>query len=75
MTVVTTIIGQLRHLRVLGWAEDSQLGSRRNALVAATALAESRRQHCEVEEFLAWHTRQSSEGLRSPRTAGSASGI
>ena len=35
------------------WPARSQQAACRNALVASTALAERRRQRCEVEEFLA----------------------
>ena len=38
---------------VSGLAQRSQLGARRNALVASTALMERRRERLEVEEFLA----------------------
>jgi len=61
MTTHVTRVALARRLdpltRPLRWPVESQLGSRRNALVAATALAESRRQHREVEEFLDRHTR------------------
>lgn len=40
---------------VTSWPVRSQQGARRNALVAATALAERRRELIEVEEFLARH--------------------
>jgi hypothetical protein len=36
----------------------SQHRSRRNALVASTALTQRRREHLEVEEFLARHQRR-----------------
>lgn len=35
------------------WPVESQLGSRRNAMIAATALAQRRAELDEVEEFLA----------------------
>lgn len=38
---------------VLTWPVESQQGSRRNALVASTALTQRRRERDEVEEFLA----------------------
>jgi hypothetical protein len=39
--------------RALGrWAVTSQIGARRNALVASTALARRRRERDDVEEFL-----------------------
>jgi hypothetical protein len=38
---------------VLAWPVESQQGSRRNALVASTALTQRRRERDEVEEFLA----------------------
>ncbi len=38
---------------VLGWPVETQLGSRRNALVASTALTQLRREREEVEDFLA----------------------
>jgi hypothetical protein len=40
---------------VSSWPVHSQQGARRNALVASTALAERRRELCEVEEFLSRH--------------------
>lgn len=44
----------LRPVRDLaGWHSRSQVTARRNALVAATALAQRRRERQEVEEFLA----------------------
>ena len=68
MTTAITIVGLLQRLPPLRWPEESQLGSRRNALVAATALAEARRQHREVEEFLELHA-QSRLAVRSSRAA------
>lgn len=41
------------------WPERSQQTARRNALVAATALAERRREQQDVEEFLAHLARRS----------------
>ena len=38
---------------VLAWPVETQQGSRRNAMVASTALTERRRERDEVEEFLA----------------------
>jgi hypothetical protein len=38
---------------VLAWPVESQQGSRRNALIASTALAQQRHERDEVEEFLA----------------------
>ena len=38
--------------RLLAWPVESQQGSRRNALVASTALAQLRSERREVEEFL-----------------------
>lgn len=35
------------------WSRESQLGSRRNAMVAATALAQRRIERQDVEDFLA----------------------
>lgn len=37
---------------VLAWPVETQQGSRRNALVASTALTQLRRERDEVEEFL-----------------------
>ncbi len=37
---------------VLAWPVETQHGSRRNAMVASTALTERRRERDEVEEFL-----------------------
>lgn len=46
----------LRSIRPLqtmaSWHVESHYGSRRNALVASTALAKSRHERMEVEEFL-----------------------
>ena len=39
------------------WPVSSQVGSRRNALVASTHLAQRRREHEETERFLANHGR------------------
>ncbi|MDN4172746.1 hypothetical protein QWY28_07330 [Nocardioides sp. SOB77] len=39
--------------RVREWPQESQLGARRNAMVASTALARRRAERLEVEEFLA----------------------
>ncbi len=39
-------------LSLLRWPVQAQQGSRRNALVASTALAQRRRERDEVEEFL-----------------------
>jgi hypothetical protein len=44
---------------VLGWPVGSQHQSRRNALVASTALAQLRQERREVEEFLAVHHHRS----------------
>jgi hypothetical protein len=38
---------------LLGWPVETQLGSRRNALVASTALAQLRREREDAEDFLA----------------------
>ena len=38
---------------VLAWPVETHQGSRRNAMVASTALIERRRERDEVEEFLA----------------------
>jgi hypothetical protein len=40
---------------VLAWPVETQLGSRRNALVASTALTDRRKERDEVEDFLAAH--------------------
>jgi hypothetical protein len=47
-----------RHLvrSVLAWPVETQQGSRRNALVASTALTQQRRERDDVEEFLAAYT-------------------
>jgi hypothetical protein len=37
------------------WYADIDQGSRRNAMVASTALAQRRLEHIEVEEFLVLH--------------------
>jgi hypothetical protein len=47
------------------WHVTSQQQSRRNALVASSALTERRRELIEVEEFLAEHARR----MRAPRSA------
>ena len=41
---------------VLAWPVDTQQGSRRNAMIASTALTERRRELDEVEDFLAART-------------------
>lgn len=43
--------------RARRWPVESQLAARRNAMVAATALAQQRAEREEVEEFLAAHGR------------------
>lgn len=45
---------------VLTWPVDSQQTARRNALVAATALARLRHERVEVERFLDAHARHRS---------------
>jgi hypothetical protein len=47
---MNTALGLVR--AVLTWPVESQQGSRRNALVASTALTQRRRELDEVEEFL-----------------------
>ena len=42
---------------VLGWPVETQQGSRRNALVASTALTALRKEREEVEDFLAGRVR------------------
>ncbi len=42
--------------RVRAWPVQSQLGARRNAMIANTALAERRAERQDVEEFLASRT-------------------
>jgi hypothetical protein len=41
---------------VLSWPVDTQQGSRRNAMIASTALTELRRERDAVEEYLAART-------------------
>jgi hypothetical protein len=48
------------------WAQSSQRGACRNAMVASTALTDRRRERDEVEEFLA------AFGSRRPRRIGAA---
>lgn len=48
-------LGTLAPAAVGRWHISSQHRARRNALVAATALAQRRRERLEVEEFLASH--------------------
>ncbi|GAA1924109.1 hypothetical protein GCM10009737_27200 [Nocardioides lentus] len=55
---VGTVVGDA----VSRWAVESQQGARRNAMLASTALASRRREHAEVEDFLA---------SRAPRGAAS----
>ena len=43
---------------VLAWPVESQQGSRRNALVASTALTAARRERDDVEEFLETYTQR-----------------
>ena len=51
---------------VLTWPVGTQLGSRRNALVASTALTQRRREREEVEEFLAGCAARWSASLTAP---------
>jgi hypothetical protein len=46
-------VGSAVRDRVSTWAVESQLGARRNAMVASTALAARRAERQDVEEFLA----------------------
>ena len=52
------------------WHVRSQQVSRRNALVACTALAERRREHEEVEEYLRRHARSRAVALQGNTGAG-----
>lgn len=52
--------------RVLHWPVESQQRSRRNARVAATALARLRAEREEVEEFLARDARRHARPVASP---------
>ena len=54
--------------RVTEWHVRSQQVSRRNALVASTALAARRLERVEVDEFLDRHSRSKVTKIR-PRTA------
>ena len=54
---------------VLAWPVETQQGSRRNAMVASTALTERRHERDEVEEFLAARTQAAGPG-RSPVISG-----
>ena len=51
---------------ILAWPVETQRGSRRNALVASTALTELRRERDEVEEYL--ELRASRTSLEAPET-------
>jgi len=53
---------------VIGWPVETQLGSRRNALVASTALTQLRREREEVEDFLATCTTRRTASGASART-------
>jgi len=59
--VVLVLVLPIDHL-VRQWARESQLGSRRNAMVAATALTRLRIERQDVEDFLA-----SREPVATPR--------
>ena len=57
---------------VLAWPVETQQGSRRNAMVACTALTERRRERDEVEEFLAARTLAAVASADGTGTAGEA---
>jgi len=57
------LVRRVLHWPALHWPVESQLGSRRNALVASTALAQLRAEREDVEDFLAHHAVR-----RAPRT-------
>ena len=61
---------------VLGWPVASQQVARRNALVAATALAQRRAERDEVEDFLEAHGRRraAAAGHRTGQRAGRRTG-
>lgn len=50
---------------VLSWPVESQQRSRRNALVASTALAQLRAEREEVEEFLVRHARRHAQPVEA----------
>jgi hypothetical protein len=52
MNVASRLIGRSVDA-VRRWPVESQLGSRRNAMIASTALAQRRAELDEIEEFLA----------------------
>lgn len=54
---------------VVAWPARSQEGSRRNALVAGTALAARRHERTEVEEYLARVARDRTDGRAAEGTA------
>jgi hypothetical protein len=53
----TQKLGRFVTRRATHWFDDLQQASLRNAMVASTALAQSRHESLEVEEFLALHER------------------
>jgi hypothetical protein len=57
---------------VLRWPAESQQHARRNALVAATALAQATHERREVEAFLLAHARQHAARARHSEVRGAA---
>ena len=57
---------------VLAWPVETQQGSRRNAMVASTALTERRRERDEVEEFLAARASAAVATMNGTGSVGSA---
>lgn len=53
LTAIPRTARSLACARATAWAIESQQGSRRNAMIASTALAQRRAELNEVEEFLA----------------------
>jgi N-dimethylarginine dimethylaminohydrolase len=54
----------VRHLA--DWHVNTQIGSRRNALIASTAFAERRKERDEIEAFLSRHRRPRETHPKTP---------
>lgn len=52
LTPLAFLVRQAEH-RLAQWSHESQLAARRNAMVAATALAQRRAERQEVEDYFA----------------------
>ncbi|GAB2881350.1 hypothetical protein [Nocardioides pacificus] len=71
LTAIPRWTTSLASARAAAWSVQSQQGSRRNAMIASTALAQRRAELNEVEEYLA-AVGEASLPLTSPEDAATA---